>query len=218
MNVFVSHWEVLPKQQMKLWLLLKPIYRLGYILYGGTAIALRLGHRQSIDFDFFSSQPLDRKQLRESLPFLSTAEIIQDEPDTFTVLTAERVKVSFFGNLPFSRYGNLEMTDDGGLAVASLDDLMALKLKVILQRSEAKDYIDLAAMLESGIPLEKGLAIATQMFHPDLAPGIALKALTYFEGGDLAELSNQARQILVQAASQTIRLPEVAPISQRLEV
>lgn len=49
-----SHLEILPKEQRALWKELKPLQGMGFVLYGGTAIALRLGHRVSIDFDFFS--------------------------------------------------------------------------------------------------------------------------------------------------------------------
>ncbi len=53
--------------------------------------------------------------------------------------------------------GEPEFTNDGVLLVASLDDLMATKLKVILQRPEAKDYRDIAATLETQVRLDRGL-------------------------------------------------------------
>ena len=53
MNSFQPNLEILPKSQQQLWQQLKPVSELGFVLYGGTAIALQLGHRQSIDFDFF---------------------------------------------------------------------------------------------------------------------------------------------------------------------
>ncbi len=52
--------EVLPPAQKRLWPELRAAAELGFVLYGGTAIALRLGHRHSVDFDFFSEKPLDR--------------------------------------------------------------------------------------------------------------------------------------------------------------
>jgi len=58
----------------------------------------------------------------------------------------ESLKVSFFGTIGFGRIGEPECTDDGTVQVATLDDLMATKVKVILQRIEAKDYRDIAAM------------------------------------------------------------------------
>ena len=59
MTVLVPWMEILPTQQREIWPLLKPTVALGFVLYGGTAVALRLGHRQSIDFDFFIEQNLE---------------------------------------------------------------------------------------------------------------------------------------------------------------
>ena len=62
MRSFEPHMEILPKAQRALWGLLAPCVDLGFVLYGGTAIALQLGHRSSVDFDFFSHFPLDLRK------------------------------------------------------------------------------------------------------------------------------------------------------------
>ena len=67
-RLFTPHKEILPQAQQQLWPLLKPAAELGYTLYGGTAIALRLAHRPSVDFDFFSERPLDREALLSCFP------------------------------------------------------------------------------------------------------------------------------------------------------
>lgn len=74
-----SHLEILPKEQRALWKELKPLQGMGLVLYGGTAIALRLGHRVSIDFDFFSNNPLNKQQLWKLLPCLQKGILLQDE-------------------------------------------------------------------------------------------------------------------------------------------
>src|SRR4051794_6043444 len=56
--------DVLPAAQREIWPSLAPARRLNFVLYGGTAIALHLGHRESLDFDFFRSEPLDKDHLR----------------------------------------------------------------------------------------------------------------------------------------------------------
>jgi len=61
--------EIMPVAQRQLWLELRPAAQFGFVLYGGTAIALRLGHRTSVDFDFFSENPLNREAIRDALPF-----------------------------------------------------------------------------------------------------------------------------------------------------
>ena len=52
MNSFVPHMEIFLPSQQTVWSSLAPVLKAGFVLYGGTAVALRLGHRQSIDFDF----------------------------------------------------------------------------------------------------------------------------------------------------------------------
>lgn len=186
---------------------------MGLVLYGGTAIGLRLGHRQSVDFDFFSPDALDHAALRTAFPFLRQSVVLQDRPNTLTVLVPDTdeldrsVKVSFFGMIGFGRVGEPEFTDDGVLLVASLDDLMATKLKVILQRPEAKDYRDIAAMLDAGVSLARGLASARAMFRPAFQPSEALRALSFFGDGDLHTLNQGEKRILVRAASEVRDLP-----------
>ena len=71
----------------------------GFVLYGGTALALHLGHRQSVDFDFFGNRPLDPALLAPAVPFLSGAIVTQRAPITFSC-TVDRggvVQLFFFG-------------------------------------------------------------------------------------------------------------------------
>jgi hypothetical protein len=209
MDTFTPRLDILPAAQRKLWAELRPVQQHGYVLYGGTAIALRLGHRQSVDFDFFSAQRVDAQRLRAALPFVKAATVRQESANTFEVETATGVKVAFFGGLEFGRVGRPQRTADGVMRVASLEDLMATKVKVILQRSESKDYRDIAAMVRAGVGLETGLAAAEKMFQPTFPPSESLKALVYFEGGDMARLSAEDRKLLVDAARQVKSLPAV---------
>jgi len=70
-----------------------------FVLYGGTAIALHLGHRASIDFDFFGKEAFDPDSLQQVLPFLHDAEVLQKAPNTLTCLVERGgpVQISFFG-------------------------------------------------------------------------------------------------------------------------
>lgn len=87
---------VLPAAQQLLWPELEKIPK-HFILYGGTAIALRIGHRSSVDFDFFSSERFSTEQLMLAVPFLAASRIIQSASQTLsaTVYRGEDVKVSF---------------------------------------------------------------------------------------------------------------------------
>ncbi len=219
---FKPRMDILPVAQQRFWPELHPSIQLGLVLYGGTAIALRLGHRASVDFDFFTDKPLDRAVLQSAFPFLQRSTVLQDEPNAYTVLVPcettqdQHLKVSFFGTIGFGRIGEPEITDDGTLQVATLDDLMATKVKVILQRIEAKDYRDIAAMVKAGVSLSKGLSAAREMYGRSFQPSESLKAMVYFEGGDLLTLTQSEKEALIAAASAVRDLPTVEIVSREL--
>jgi len=221
-STFQAHLEILPEAQRRLWPELRPTLQLGLVLYGGTAIALRLGHRSSVDFDFFTDQPLDRIAIHTAFPFLDRSLVLQDQPDTFTVAAPcgdsrdHPVKISFFGALGFGRVGEPEWTHDRVLQVASPDDLMATKLKVLLQRVEAKDYQDIAALIKAGVSLERGLAAARAMYGHNFQPSESLKALVYFAGGDLDSVARPERETLIKAVNAVRKLPTVKILAHRL--
>lgn len=202
--------DVLPAAQKEIWSDLAPAPHLNFVLYGGTAIALHLGHRESLDFDFFRSGPLDKDQLRAKFQFVRGAAVLQDAPETLVVL-AERpagvVKVSFFGSIRFGRVSDPLWTCDGTLLVASLDDLMATKLKATLDRAEAKDYRDIAAMISAAVSLPVGLSAFKQMF--DGEPAQVLRAIGYFGDGDLNTLGVADRKLLRSARDEIGKLPGV---------
>src|SRR5690348_15259766 len=111
--------SILPPAQREIWSRLALSVRLGFVLYGGTAIALHLG---------------------------------------LAKMPGGTVKVSFFGGISFGRVHDPLETIDGILLVASLDDLMATKLKALLDRAEVKDYRDIAMMISMGVSLPAGLS------------------------------------------------------------
>jgi hypothetical protein len=189
--------DILPLEQRHLWPELSRIPE-HFVLYGGTAIALRLGSRQSIDFDFFTERPLSADRLVHDLPLLSDARLLQAAPDTatFSVRRGGEVKVSFFGSLTFGRVGLPERCEDNGLWIASLLDLAAQKMKVILTRAEGKDYLDIHALLAAGITLPQALG-AAQALYPEFNPLISLKALTYFGEPTLSAVPETVRAALV---------------------
>ncbi len=221
MTSFRPHVEILPEAQRALWPLLAPLRDMGFALYGGTAVALHLGHRASVDFDFFSHLPLDEGRDRELgavLPFLREARLIQKAPDTRSYITGENVKLSFFGGIRFGRIGEPLDTADGILRVASLKDLMATKLAVVMQRVESKDYRDIAAILRGGEALEAGLAGAAALYGIQFPPAECVRTLTYFQGGDLENLPEEDRESLRSAVRslELHRLPELQLLSRSL--
>ena len=150
---FSHRYDILPDAQRKIWPQLAA-FKERFVLYGGTALALRLGHRQSVDFDFFSDANL--------------------EHDT--------------------------------LLVASLEDLMATKVKVLMQRIEKKDYIDIAALISHGVALESGLAGASAIFGNEFSPTECLRALQYFDEPSLSGLEESVKRILKEAVNRVLAL------------
>ena len=145
---FTPRLEILPPPQRRLWDELSAVPA-EFVLYGGTAIALHLGHRESVDFDFFGNKPLDAARLVPAIPFLAGAIVTQREPNTFSC-TVDRggvVKLSFFGLPGIPHLLPPLIAPDNGLQVASLLDLAGTKASVVQQRAEAKDYIDIDALL-----------------------------------------------------------------------
>ena len=87
------------------------------------------------------------------------------------------------------------------LAVASVLDLFGTKLKVLLQRVAARDYLDLAAILRAGIPLQDGLGAAVALYGNGFPPTDAVKALAYYEEDVAGQVDGATRRFLTQQAS-----------------
>lgn len=190
--------EILPTHQLELYPHLKQITELDFVLFGGTAIALQLGHRQSIDFDFFTSKEINAMKSKLSqLPNLESHNILQTEENTLVFETKSQVKFSFFGNIEFANISNSIASNDRILNIANLDTLLATKLKVICNRAEYKDYRDIAEILKTkSSSLDKGLKLLKEFFGDEIPKAQILKSLTYFNDGDLHKLNKQDRKIL----------------------
>ncbi len=74
------HLEILPPPQRAFWDAHARSIPPGWVLYGGTAIALRYGHRTSVDFDFFSNRELDKTALRRTLQPLRDGTVLTRRP------------------------------------------------------------------------------------------------------------------------------------------
>ncbi len=210
--------EILPAAQRALWPRLVQVPR-HFVLYGGTALALRLGHRASLDFDFFTSESVRPNELLTQLEFLKDAKVLQTASHTLTVAVdcGSPVKVSFFGGLRLGRVGEPDRTPDGVLSVASLLDLAGTKAAVIYQRAESKDYLDLLAILDSGISLSLAMAAARAIYGEQYNPMLTVKSLSYFGDGDLSKLTEtQKAQLARLASSQGLDLPALPRRSETL--
>lgn len=213
--MFTPRLDILPAPQRILWdeLQLTPK---SFVLYGGTAIAVRLGHRQSEDFDFFSTRPFDPKELLNELPYLENAKVVQLVENTLTCIVErrERVKLSFFGGLDLLRVHEPDIAPGNCIQIASLLDLAGCKVGVVQQRAEAKDYLDIAAFMRSGVNLAMALAAGRAVYGPRFNPMITLRALTSFDEGNLKQVDALIREELRSAVG-TIRLDDLPILTGR---
>ena len=198
--MFESKLEILPEAQRALWAELAAIPT-EFVLCGGTAIALQLGHRQSVDFDFFASRSFDPVQLYSSMPLLEGSTVLQQAANTLTcrVDRANPVIVSFFGVPTLRRVAAPLIAHDNHLRIASLLDLAGMKAAVVQQRAEAKDYTDLHALLVAGIGLPAALAAAGVIYGERFNPQLTLKALSFFGDGDLPSLPTHVQERIIGA-------------------
>lgn len=116
-----------------------------YYLAGGTALALYLGHRKSVDLDYFIAKPIDTLALKNKLTLVfpkATVEIIFETKNTLWCII-DGVKVSFI-----SRFDNLlePVKSIDFFRLASTKDIAVMKLVAICGREEYKDYFDIACI------------------------------------------------------------------------
>ena len=210
--------EILPRPQRQLWGELQATPR-EFVLYGGTGLALRLGHRTSEDFDFFSNRPFLPDTLRNAIGYLSGAEMRQFEENTLTAIVDRDgpVKLSFFGNLKLNRVHDPDIMPGNGIKVASLLDIAATKLATVQQRALARDYEDILALVGSGVSLSKMVAAAEAVYGSTFNGALSLKALTFFADGDLPSLSSGSQSRLRALASQ-VELQQIPSMQMRIGI
>jgi len=150
-----------------------------FYLAGGTALALQLGHRDSIDFDFFTGEDIDTESLFDRIKKVfkdRDIKKVQEEKNTLTVVVDDNIKISFF-TYKYPLLDRLVIEDN--LRLASIQDIACMKLSAIVSRSTIKDYVDLYFVLQK-IPLGELLNSVVRKF-PELDVNLVLKSLVYFD-------------------------------------
>jgi hypothetical protein len=215
---FKPNLTILPPSQLHLWQELDATPE-HFTLYGGTALALRLGHRASIDFDFFSNQPFDPDDLTAAVSYLKGAERIQVGANTLKcrIERSGPVLVSFFGGLGLGRVAPPEAAEGRKLLVASLLDLAGTKVAVVQKRAEAKDYLDIDALLRHGITLPTALAAGCVVYGRSFNPMIALKALSFFDDVSALPADVKKRLTTAVAAVNPADIPVLTPYTGRVD-
>lgn len=177
------HPEILQLRQRKVLPSLGPVAsKHGFYLGGGTAIALHLGHRRSIDFDWFR-QPLieDPMELASELQEEGIPFVTGWTRRSTLYGTVRGVRVSFF-QYRYRLLSPLVPWPEHGCALAALEDLACMKLSAISQRGSRKDFIDLFA-LGREFTLQQMLGWYREKFEVDDVVHL-LYALVYFDDAD----------------------------------
>ena len=216
---FAPRLDVLPPPQRQLWNELGSVPD-DFVLYGGTALALRLGHRRSEDFDFFAGTAFDPATLQRSIAFLRDlpqSDFSQYKQNTLTALVERdgSVRVSFFGGLGLNRLQDPEIAGNIRVKVASLLDLAGTKAGTVYGRFATKDYLDLYALLQAGISLENILGAGRAVYGAQFRPELTVRALTYFEDLQGPALSDQQKAVLL-AAAQRVQLTQIPTMTGAL--
>lgn len=160
-----------------------PLSERGYRLAGGTALALVLGHRKSLDFDWFTAEAMgDPLRLARELEAEGIPLRVEQIGRRTLHCTVEGVRVSL---LEFGYPALAAPISWGERAVTSLslDDIAAMKLSAIAQRGSRKDFVDLYALLREHRPLAEMLRLYQQKFDVQEI-GHLLYSLTYFEDAE----------------------------------
>jgi predicted nucleotidyltransferase component of viral defense system len=155
-------------------------FREDFYLAGGTALALQLGHRDSIDFDFFMKEHMNEEEILKRVKSVfenQTIRVVQSSRETLTILVDDEIKLSFFGyNYPLLQ----PLIREKYLTLASLADIACMKLSAIVSRATMKDYIDIVEILKGKYSLAELLSFAEKKF-PELDTMLILKSLVYFD-------------------------------------
>jgi hypothetical protein len=151
------------------------------VLAGGTALALHVGHRVSVDFDFFTNHEVDPAAVVLAMQATSVeVRVLKLEPGT-AVMTANGVKVSLF-QYPYPFAEPTELF--GGATVAGIVDIAGMKLIAIMQHSARRDFVDLYTVLKT-TPFRVVTHNAIQRFGTTLTEPVVIgKALAWFADAD----------------------------------
>lgn len=175
-----------------------------FYLGGGTAVAIYLGHRRSMDFDWFTSEPLvDPLALAQDLR-THNLRLTRRQVGPGTLHgTVSGVNVSYL----HYRYPLLAPSvawTSMKCDLASLDDLACMKLAAVAQRGAKKDFVDVYALGTAHRPLRKLLQLYQQKYEIEDVSHV-LVALSYFDDAERERLPKTLWPVSWSTIRQTIR-------------
>ena len=178
----IEHESILTDVQKRVLRAVGPFARrAGFYLAGGTAVALRFGHRRSEDFDWFAPA-LSRPDALQSALQAEGLSLQETQIEAGTVISRiDGVKISFF-EYRYPVLGSPDQWSEYDTLIASVRDLAAMKLLAVAQRGLRKDFVDVYELLQSGVVLRGMLEDFREKFKTDSIS--ALRGLTYFDDAE----------------------------------
>ena len=177
------HKEILSEKQQELLPLIRQFNR-EYYLAGGTAVALHIGHRRSIDFDLFKFSSVRHKNIIDKiagsrLPY----EVTWREAGQMNVTVGD-VKLTFL-EYPFQIAAGMKFQNL--IKVPELIDLAAMKAYALGRRSKWKDYVDLYFILKNYFSIVQISARASEIFDQLFSEKLFRVQINYFDDIDYSE-------------------------------
>jgi predicted nucleotidyltransferase component of viral defense system len=201
MDKAMLHLEILPKTQKELFFMLSDSKLVApFYLAGGTALALQIGHRKSIDFDFFTEEDFDVQAIKKMLVEAGDFELFSESSGTIHG-QLNKVQVSFFV-LP---YPLLECSCKSNyLSIASKKDIAVMKLAAISSRGSKKDFMDLYFLLREYSFEEMFSAFVDKYGEKEENIYCVLKGLTYFDDAEAQPMPKMIKRTLWREVKKTI--------------
>jgi Nucleotidyl transferase AbiEii toxin, Type IV TA system len=176
------HIDILNNEQKELLPFLSK-YAKSYYLVGGTAIALHLGHRASIDFDLFTLKKINGTLVKKQVATAGfPSDVIVHLPDQIHFVL-NNVKLTFF-QFPFEVNAEIKHNN---FRIPDLLTLGAMKAFALGGRGKWKDYVDLYFILKKNITTQEISQKAKEIFKDSFNPLLFLKQLSYFKDMDYQE-------------------------------
>ncbi len=178
------HQEILTKEQTKLLPLAKKFIK-DFGLVGGTAVALQIGHRRSIDFDLFSDREFNNAKIRQIIikSGHKISKVYKDEAEQFTFFV-DKVQFTFF-RYPFK----IEFSEhfEKILRMPNLLTLAAMKAYALGRRAKWKDYVDLYFIIKEHFSISKISKKGKEIFGNEFNEKLFRSQLAYFKDIDYGE-------------------------------
>ena len=184
--------KILGQKRLNILKKLKFLKDYHFYLAGGTALALELGHRISLDFDFYIEGELDPETLLQDFQkHFKNVQLIREAKNTL-ILSIDNIEVSLF-SYPYPLISSLIKIPEVNLA--SMEDICAMKIVAIIQRGTKRDFIDIY-FLTKRFGLERIFALTQKKYKGLFNKYLALQALTYFTDADKERDEQRAKTLI----------------------